>query len=144
VQTFEAKTVADMLSILKKLQFQFGCSPKGSGFLFRGNQDVSYSLLPGIYRCFSEKQHARLIDGSIEGKVYQANENEILAHFRKEAGGILNFVAQSDDFTWLQYAQHYGVSTRLLDFSANPLVALYFCCHGEKPCDGAVLPEQSG
>lgn len=79
MQTFEAKTVTDMLSILEKLQFQFGCSPKGSGFLFRGNQDVLYSLLPGIYRSFSEKQNERLADGSIEGKVYQANENEILA-----------------------------------------------------------------
>lgn len=138
MQSIKVKSMGEMLLALGKLQFQFGHSPKGSGFLFRGHQDSSYALLPGLYRQFSKDQQARLAHGSISGKVYTANENEILAHFRKEASGILSFVDQNDDFTWLQYAQHYGVPTRLLDFSSNPLVALYFCCKGEKACDGAI------
>lgn len=138
MKTIEIKTVNEMLSAIKRLQFQFGHSARGDGFIFRGNKDASYGLLPGIYRQFKEVQHARLVDGSIDGPIYPADENEILAHFKKESGGILHFIAQSDDFTWLQYAQHFGVPTRLLDFTSNPLVALYFCCKDEKQCDGAV------
>lgn len=138
MQVVEVKSVNDMFSTLNDLQFKYGQNSKGSGFIFRGNQDASYELLPGFYRKFKKRQNARLMSGSIDGEIYSANENEILAHFRKEASGFLTSVSQDDDFTWLQYAQHYGVPTRLLDFTANPLVALYFCCKGEKDCDGAV------
>ena len=36
--------------------------------------------------------------------------------------------------------QHYGCPTRLLDITANPLVALYFACDGEQAAhqDGVV------
>jgi len=138
MQNIEIGTVSEMLSVLERLQFQFSHSAKGNSFVFRGHQNASYSLIPGVYRHFKETQHARLMDASYNGLIYSANENEMLEHFKKEAGGILCSVTQSDDFTWLQYAQHYGVPTRLLDFTANPLVALYFCCQNEQPCDGAV------
>ena len=40
----------------------------------------------------------------------------------------------------LAYMQHYGCPTRLLDITANPLVALYFACDGEQAAyqDGVV------
>ena len=38
----------------------------------------------------------------------------------------------------MQYAQHFGVPTRLLDFSSNSLVALYFVCNEDKGDDSAL------
>ena len=29
---------------------------------------------------------------------------------------------------WVEYAQHFGVPPRLMDWIANPLIALYFAC----------------
>jgi hypothetical protein len=39
---------------------------------------------------------------------------------------------------WMQYAQHYGVPTRLLDFTENPLIALFFCCKTKPDNNGAL------
>ena len=40
------------------------------------------------------------------------------------------------DWEWLVYAQHFGMKTRLLDWSSNPLAALWFACSDEEKSGG--------
>ena len=131
--------LSEFLNLLNDYKTQFSKTYRTGGFMFRGMSDISWSLLPGIFRKYPEKQNSKKItSASYSGNIFSINEYEILSHFRKEASGLLTHISPKDDFTWLQYAQHYGVPTRLLDFTANPLVAMYFCCQSESETDGVV------
>ena len=55
-----------------------------------------------------------------------------LARFQQEASNHLRSTCGKEKLLWMQYAQHFGVPTRLLDFTTNPLVALYFACQSFK------------
>jgi hypothetical protein len=46
--------------------------------------------------------------------------------------------AQEDHLGWMQVAQHYGLPTRLLDWTQNAAVALFFACCNEPDADGLV------
>ncbi|HDT6088482.1 FRG domain-containing protein [Raoultella ornithinolytica] len=93
-------------------------------YWFRGHSDVSFKLLPSLFRPVSGTQNqyydeAQLID-------------EITRRFpivRDKNKSIIEL---------LIYAQHYGIPTRLLDWTENLLVALYFCCSEHQQKDGVV------
>lgn len=79
---------------------------------YRGHGDWQYGLLPGIYR--------------------PENEN-ILSHESEYIKEIISsypqyFVDCKTALDFLAVLQHNGFPTRLLDFSENPLIALYMAC----------------
>jgi hypothetical protein len=94
--------------------------------IFRGVSDKSYHLVTGIGRLTfaQESDRARY-------------EQEVLAEFKKRSLPHLKSVPSSN-LEWLQLAQHYGIPTRLLDWSHNPLVALYFAAEKADNADFAV------
>ena len=53
-------------------------------------------------------------------------ENYLLQSFRRQAGGLVNVPPRKLTDLWLFLAQHYGVPTRLLDWTEGALHALYF------------------
>jgi hypothetical protein len=58
---------------------------------------------------------------------YKANEeNYLLQSFRRQAGGLANVPGRQQRDLWLFLSQHYGVPTRLLDWTEGALLALYF------------------
>ncbi len=111
-------------------------SPIDTRFLFRGISNREYSLLPSVYRT----HQTPFEDRNIENSLYLAfaNESAIIKEFRNEARRYI-VGANFDKFiNWAEYAQHFGVPTRFLDWSSNPLVALYFACNSSETNDGVV------
>src|SRR5208283_4870979 len=87
----------------------------GPEVLFRGVTDENHKLIPSIGR--DTHEHT--------GGDIQSLENDLLCEFKRLTVPILKTRPESE-FEWLFLAQHYGLPTRLLDWSSNPLVGLFF------------------
>lgn len=110
------KNISDFITELRKIP-----GPRKTELFFRGHSDVGFELKPSIYR--SEK----LI----------SNENIIIKEFILRTP--IDFLNEKSALEKLVKMQHYGLPTRLLDITSNPLVALYFACSGNENEDGRVV-----
>jgi hypothetical protein len=100
-------------------------------FLFRGQENASWGLLPSIERLFK---------GSPLDIVHRA-EKEAVDLFRKQAHRFVDLSAirnQEDPLEWWPHMQHYGAPTRLLDWTSSPYVAAYFATVGSPETDGVI------
>ena len=100
-------------------------------FIFRGLGDIKYDLCPKVFRW-------KTIEPGKSCTEYSQLEYNILKDFMSEACRFIKDVPVSDIPAWLEIAQHFGVPTRLLDFTENPLVALYFACSENSTTDARV------
>lgn len=101
-------------------------------FIFRGHSNhEKYIMIPGVFR---EKK----ITAGHYVTEFSQMEHNILNDFISEACRFIKDVPEGDISTWLEIAQHFGVPTRLLDFTENPLVALYFACSSSPQNDASV------
>lgn len=98
-----ASTIVELVAVLHEVMV-----PNSTRW-FRGQADHTWKLLPSLARP----------PYKVEG------EQALIKRFKQNAYSILN-PAPTEAWNWLFLMQHHGAPTRLLDWSENPLVALYF------------------
>lgn len=99
--------------------------------LFRGeSQDFDNTkLISKIGRANLESNH--------NNDFNENHEIHLLNWFKNEAPKYVD-VSILSDIEYLIIGQHYGLRTRLLDFTLNPLIALYFAVKDSADHDGFV------
>ena len=96
----------------------------GSGIA--GTADQAYLLWPGVYRPDFTAASAGMYGKDAEEKRLNL-EREMLSEFRTSGATLLNPNAIVEVYF---IAQHFGMPTRLLDWTMNPLAALFFAVKG--------------
>ena len=109
------------------------CSENLQGFVFRGVTDIAeHRLLPSIGRL-------KRFEGASLAEVTK-QEKHWLKRFRLE--GARHVTASLSEWEWMVLARHHGLPVRLLDWTRNPLVALYFAVWDGQGKKAAVYAEK--
>jgi hypothetical protein len=121
IDTHEPKTFSEILAIIEAFQENHEIT------WFRGVGNATHGLLPSIFRHPTKKTIEEI----------HSLEREITETFQQRSPPFVN-QSFRDEWDTMFFMQHYGMPTRLLDWSESPFSALYFALtSGERGKDGA-------
>jgi hypothetical protein len=119
------RSVSELSRSVSRLRPLVESEDEGTQIWYRGDSDAQYPLLPTIARPYEFNGRRRWFD--------EKAERNLLHRFRRRAyphvGRIMN------EWEALLLARHHGLPVRVLDWSANPLIALYFACSNKNTLD---------
>lgn len=98
-----------------------GAKHESAVLFYRGHADANYVMRPSVMRTSKLEQS--------EFRIYHELQIECPEDFEKCHTHLETLVKM----------QHYGLPTRLLDITRNPLVALYFACESRPESYGEVI-----
>jgi hypothetical protein len=117
----------DLEPLIKFLRFVDSPMKRGQNILaFRGQTDEKWDLLPKGYR-------PKYFDAALPDP-----NPERITQWKAETHAFPNLPKGKSEWERIAIAQHHGLALPVLDWTGNPLVALYFAVESEYNKDGAV------
>lgn len=108
----DVESIEDYLKLIKQNKEENIKSGNFEDFLFRG-QTVDFPLIPKLCRL------------KAKGDLLEV-EKLLLQEFKRTNPLLIDVHRPMDDWDYLTLGQHFGLPTRLLDWSNNALTALWF------------------
>jgi hypothetical protein len=117
LEEHDFSSVAELLRILPDVR------KRSKTVWFRGQADHSWNLEPSLSRL---------------GKLN--TELQLIKQFKQNAHQFLESSSPLTEYDWIFLMQHYGVPTRLLDWTENPLIGMYFAVEEDPEKKGKKKP----
>jgi hypothetical protein len=127
METVEIDSIEDYLKLVKERKTRQIKGGYSEDFCFRG-QVTDSPLLPKICRL---KARGEILDV----------ERKLLGEFKRTNPLLIEQLRAMDDWDYLTLGQHFGLPTRLLDWTDNALTALWFATAnaGEPPLNNYAI-----